>query len=68
MYVRSRYVKIRMEEPVCDCGELLQFTGRMITSVPVSYEYVCPVCQYTYILGRKYPVFITDAPEELEEK
>lgn len=52
---RSREVRVYLVEYRCDeCGSLMEFTGRMLPSLPPLYEHRCRN-NHTISLSRSYP-------------
>lgn len=39
----------------CDCGGIMQFTGKTLLSNPARYEHKCPACGYTTDMQERYP-------------
>lgn len=53
-YLRKAVRPVKVEA-ICDCGNPLEFTGRMLLTSPPKYVYECNVCKERCRLDEVYP-------------
>jgi len=49
------YVKPIQVNLICDCGEVMKFTGLVHPTNPPEYQYSCPKCAKEEWVGNRYP-------------
>lgn len=54
-HLRRTPVNVYREDYLCECGEIVEFTGVTLSMNPPQYIHQCPTCKNEYPLHTRYP-------------